>query len=168
MKKHDTLIKVNTELYSLMRDLRISTEASRVLVLSCHNGGSVPDVGTRNWVSVLHESVSDSSDSVINYKHRADESTVKLLNKIWVEGQCWATPEEIDEGSQIKFRWEADGTKDVLFFLIAIVPNKETFFGSVEFKHRADIWGVNFIDTLNTYIAGVRDLFEKRGYKRVH
>jgi hypothetical protein len=105
---------------------------------------------------------------VVYYKNRADESTIKTLYKVWSHGQFWVTPESINDDAYLKYRWEADGTKDVLFFLIAVVPNKETFFGSIEFKHVADKDDAILMDSINTYIAGVRDLFERRGYKRIH
>ena len=148
--------------------MRLSTGASRVLMLSSSNGGTVPNIGTKTWVSVLHESVDDSYTSVIDFKRRADESHINILNDVWSKGSMWLNVEDLGEKSSVRAKYESDGTKVVYFFMCAFDPSKETFFGTVEFSFVPPLDDPVLTEALKNYTDRIRKRFEKSGYKRIH
>jgi len=128
------------EIYSVLNNLLLSTDALRVVVLCTENGGGVPRTGKPLYSSILYEVKKNhlSPDLKTTWqKQLVDEHYVSLLLEVHTKHQAILKTEEMPEGI-LKDLYVSEEVEGSLVFGIT-VANDRFYYLSLTYRKETEL-----------------------------
>lgn len=149
-------IDLINQTYSILNDILVQHNASRVVLLKTTNGGGVPKLGCLLYSSIIYE-VYQNHQKAIKQKWQSikvDESYVEMLFEVLKKGYSLVSTGGIKKGL-LRTLYEKEGIDQSLVYYIK--ENKTDFiYLSINFDNKSEINK----DDIDLSISQIRALFK--------
>lgn len=150
----------------------VETQADRVIVARMHNGGTVMQVGSKKNGSIVAEAHEDymQADFAEHQNVGMDRQYLGLMFSLQENDRVFVETHKL-ESSRLKNRYEAEGVKEALFFLLKDTDHSRYF---AVFSSQSDIntpgGGITSshdLSKIDGIIDQLRKLYDKAAQQKI-